>query len=124
MSSRLPRPLRRAFLAALLLGAASSTAANAQDWPNVVPRLLPVLHPALELARHRLEFVPSCALLLDDFQDSRSGRPLRDTLARTGLTPGAYLGQISFLDGSVGSHCADRNVLAHTPPGAPIVYVC
>lgn len=112
----------RSFTALLLL---SSTAALAGpgDWPNVDAHIAARVLGVLEEAADRLSR-PACSAVLLDFDDGRTGRPLAETLSRTGLRPEEWLRSIYFLDGAGHRGCADRRTVAYTPNGAPVVFVC
>jgi hypothetical protein len=64
---------------------------------------------------------PQCEGLLDEFADG-SGRPLRSTLASSGLALPEYMTQVFFYDAPA-SACRGAN-LAVTTPGSRAVFVC
>lgn len=64
---------------------------------------------------------PQCEGLLDEFADG-SGRPLRSTLASSGLALPEYMTQVFFYDAPE-SACRGGN-LALTKPGSRAVFVC
>ena len=121
MCLSVPRVLTTAF-AALLLSAATATAAPA-NWPNVDPRIASSLRSVLQQASDRLEHA-ECSALLSDYADARTGRPLAETLSRTGLSAGGWLRVLHFTSGDGRSGCADGVTLAYTAVGCPVVFVC
>lgn len=116
LRAALPLPL-------LFLAVAPPIGADDGAWPNVAPPMESILQPALGLAATRLER-PSCSAVFDDFRVSATGKTLSETLSSKGVTPLAYLRSIHFIDGSTTSPCSDRQTLAHTPVGGPVVFVC
>lgn len=64
---------------------------------------------------------PRCEGLLDEFADG-SGRPLRSSLASSGLALPEYMTQVFFYDAPA-SACRGAN-LAVTTPGSRAVFVC
>lgn len=121
MRLSLPRVLLAA--AGSLALSTSAAGASASDWPNVDPRVAPALRGALRLAATRLS-TPECAALLHDFDDARTGRPLAETLSRSGLSLEAWLRSVYFLTGEGRSGCSGRSTFAYTPPGSTVVWVC
>jgi hypothetical protein len=115
----------RVLLAAAGSLALSTSAAGsgASDWPNVDPRVAPALRGALRQAAARFS-TPECAALLNDFSDARTGRPLAETLSRSGLGIEAWLRSVYFLTGEGRTGCAGRGTFAYTPPGSTVVWVC
>ena len=112
------------LLAALhLLPPAPAAAADPLAWPNVGPHVDPALRGVLQEAAVRLAN-PSCAALLHDFVDSRTGRPLAGTLASSGLDREGWLRSLYFLNGNGRTGCVDGRTLAYTPVGSPVVWVC
>ena len=113
--------LRAAFPA--LFAAAAAAAERSSDWPNVDPRIAPGLRSVLAQAAARFED-PACSAVLRDFSDSRTGRPLAETLAGNGLEPASWLRAIYFVSGNGHAGCARPETLAYTPVGSPVVFVC
>ena len=77
---------------------------------------------ALEGAAQRLES-GRCRGLLHEFVDS-TGRSLQEALDLTGYTPGGYLRQILFYDGSHHPLCESGRVLAIAHAGSRAVQIC
>lgn len=118
------RTARTAGLAALLLcGVARPVHAESALLPLVDPRLGPVVHRTIERAAARLAD-PSCAAVLHDFVDFRSGRPLAETLAATGRTPSEFLASLRFIDADHMAPCRLRTPWAWVPVGGDAVFVC
>jgi hypothetical protein len=115
----------RALFAAAAVLALSAPPASAQpsDWPNVDPLVAPALRGVLRQAAARLAN-PECAAVLHDFVDFRTGQPLAETLARSGLDLDAWLRSVYFLNGDGRSGCAGRRTFACTPLGSHVVWVC
>jgi hypothetical protein len=101
----------------------SAAAAGASDWPNVDPRVAPVLRGVLRQAAARFS-TPECAALLYDFNDARTGHPLAETLTRSGLDLEAWLRSVYFLSGEGRTGCSGRGTFAYTPVGSSVVWVC
>jgi len=66
---------------------------------------------------------PACGGLLSEFRDV-AGTPLAATLARLGGDPAAYLGQLTFRDGSALAPCRVPTTIMFTNTGARTVFVC
>lgn len=115
----------RALLAATAALVLSAPPAPAQptDWPHVDPLVAPALRGVLRQAAARLS-TPECSALLHEFDDFRTGRPLADTLARSGLALEDWLRSVYFLSGDGRSGCAGRRTFAYTPVGSHVVWVC
>lgn len=64
-----------------------------------------------------------CVRLLTEFRDV-GGRPLSERLARTGLAPDRFLGELVVVDGDRRSFCQSSRVLAGTRPGSREVAFC
>ena len=77
---------------------------------------------ALQGAAERLRS-DRCRVVFAEFVD-QAGHPLQEALARTGLSPAGYLGQILFYDGSGHGLCQKGRVLAVAHPGSRVVQVC
>jgi hypothetical protein len=78
---------------------------------------------AIDGAKQRLTR-PECQHVFTDFQD-RSGNSLLANLVATGKTPGDYLDELWFVDGTDARPCQRANfVAAFTSPGDRVVYVC
>lgn len=112
----------RALLAAGIL-ALSAPAASGDAWPNVDPRIAPSLRSVLREAADRLAS-PACVALLGELSDGRTGRPLGETLARTGANAGTWLRSVWFLSGDGNPGCFGRRTFAFTSPGSPVVWIC
>ncbi|MCL4808032.1 MAG: hypothetical protein KJ062_09620 [Thermoanaerobaculia bacterium] len=117
--------LPRALLVATAALALPAPPASAQDsdWPHVDPLVAPALRGVLRQAAARLS-TPDCSALLFDFDDFRTGRPLAETLARSGLDLEGWLRSVYFLNGDGRSGCAGRRTFAYTPRGSHVVWVC
>ena len=116
--------LRAALVSGLVLGARSApVCADGVAWPNVDPRLGPLVPAAVTAAASRLSD-GTCRLLFVDFADGRTGHPLAETLAATGESPAGYLRWITFTSGVGLRRCNDPKVLATTTPGSRVVFVC
>ena len=98
---------------------ASAAAGGAPDWPNVDPRVAPALRGVLRQAANRFS-TPECAALLYDFNDVRTGRPLAETLSRSGLGLEAWLRSVYFLSGVGRTGCTGRGTFAYTPVGSAV----
>ena len=119
----LARTLAPAALVAAVSGSRPAVAAEPESTAYVAPRLGTAFKTTVERAAQRLN-EPSCAAVLTDFADGRTGRPLAETLAGTGLTPAAFLSSLAFLDGTGTALCGNAGVMAHTTPGGRAVLVC
>lgn len=113
----------RALLLAAVPLVPPASAAGPPDWPNVAPHVAPALRGVLREAAGRLA-TPGCAALLHDFADSRTGRPLADTLVASGLDAEGWLRSLHFLNGNGRAGCVSGRTLAYTPVGSPVVWVC
>lgn len=116
------RGVSRAALLVVLV-AAGALAEASSDWPNVDPRIAPALRGLLVQAAARFEKA-GCAAVLGDFDDARTGRPLAETLAASGLQPASWLRSVYFVSGNGHAGCARPETLAYTPVGSPVVFVC
>ncbi|MFN7990418.1 MAG: hypothetical protein U0529_23315 [Thermoanaerobaculia bacterium] len=120
-------PVRRvgppALLAALLGAASFQASAAGGPGPFVEARLGPLVQRTVERAAARLDD-PGCALLLGDFTDVRSGRPLAATLAASGRTPSSLFGSLRFVDADHMVQCRRRPAYAWLPVGGEVVFVC
>lgn len=118
-----PRNAPAAVLALALFSGLPAAAVDTLSAPRVDTTLNPWVPPLLNLAASWLE-KPGCRQVLFDFEDSRTGRPLADRLAATGLTAPAYIRSLSFLDGSKTEVCQRTFVEAHTTVGGRTIFVC
>jgi len=118
-------PLARTLLVLPLLMATGGFApsAGAAPGPDLDPRLNLFVRAQVRRAAERLESGP-CALVLGDFLDPDTGRPLSDTLAASSRTAASYLGELTFRAGPADGPCRDASVAAYTSPGSHAVYVC
>ena len=80
------------------------------------------LTQALDAAADRLAR-PECDALLSEFRDAE-GRTLQENLTELGVDAPGYLATVLFYDGYRNGHCAKRDVIALTTPGAHVVFVC
>ncbi|KAA0256103.1 MAG: hypothetical protein EDX89_03300 [Acidobacteria bacterium] len=124
------RPVRgvlaRAAASALVAATLAAGAARASDPEEpgyVAPKLGPSFRTTVERAARRLDGAP-CSSVLTEFVDGRTGRPLVESLRETGMTAGAFLSSLYFLDGTGTPLCRQVGVLAHTLPGGRAVLVC
>lgn len=108
---------------ALLILLFSRARASELSPPLVAPELGPIVRMQVKRAATRLA-TPGCALVLGDFSDGRTGRPLRESLEASGLSAPAYLSTLVFRPGPAGGPCADPRIAAYTMPGSRVVYVC
>ena len=120
---RLSVPRALLFVLASLAPLAPGAPAAPPDWPNVDPRVAPALRGALVEAAARLS-APGCSVLLTDFADARTGRPLAETLARTGLDTDGWLRSLHVLRGDGRHGCVAGRTFAFTPVGSTVVWVC
>lgn len=111
-------------LVALLLCALARTAPAEDASPLLVEaRLGPVVFRTVERAAARLAD-PACAMVLHDFDDLRTGRPLAETLAASGRTPSGFLASLRFVDADHMVQCRYRTPRAWIPVGGDVVFVC
>lgn len=115
--------LLAAFVVPLLATIALTVTAANSPGPFVEPRLGPLVQRTVERAAARLD-EPGCALLLGDFTDLRSGRPLAATLAASGRTPSTLFGSLRFVDADQMVQCRRRPAYAWVPVGGDVVFVC
>lgn len=120
---RLSVPRALLFALAGIAPAAFGAPAAPPDWPNVDPRVAPLVRGPLAQAAARLS-TPGCASLLADLADVRTGRPLGETLARSGLNAGGWLRSLHVLPGDGRADCVPGRTLAFTPVGSRVVWVC
>ncbi len=111
--------LRALFVASL--GQPSSGAAAAP--PRVDRELGPLVHMQVMRAATRLAS-PECALVLHDFFDGRTARPIAETLAASGQTAADHLGSLSYRIGPAGGPCGDPRINAYTFPGSHVIFIC
>ena len=103
-----PGAVRASTLALLVLCAlARPVHADQGLLPAVDPRLGPDFGRVVDGAAARLSD-PGCAAVLGDFDDSRTGRPLAETLAASGRSPAELLSSLSFLDADHMVQCRYR----------------
>lgn len=115
---------RQTLRLALLLTALGRTAvAGGITVPHADPQLGPFVLAQIQRAAERLEKAP-CSLVLGDFVDPETARPLAEKLAATGNTPAGYIGSLIYLPGSPDGLCRDTTIGAYTSPGSQVVYVC
>ena len=82
-----------------------------------------VMETLMTGARPRLTRA-ECRELFTDFVD-RDGHTLATILARSGRTPGQYLGDLYFVDASTSAQCrSDQVRIAFTAPKSRVVYLC
>jgi hypothetical protein len=127
MSSCARPALFRTLSAAILL-IAPAWSLHAADSPrepsDVDLRLTPFVTWAVAMAAERLSS-ESCAAVLLDFTDIRTGRPLSETLAVTGQSAAGYLsGSLAFRNGDDLGLCRYPTTFAFTWPGSRLIYVC
>lgn len=118
----------RAWVSALgLLSAVCGEAASAGDDPGPKVSLSSraaeaAVRNAVRGARARVAR-SRCRRLFSEFKDA-TGRTLQQALDAHGQTPAGYLGLILFADGQDLPQCRDSGVLAVTPRGSRVVYIC
>ncbi len=116
------RTLRTALLVVL---AAAGQAARADDLaaPLVDRQLGPYVRAQVLRAAGRLAQEP-CALVLTDFVDPETGRPLAEKLPspRDGV-PG-HVSTLVYRLGPSAGMCADERVNAYTSPGSHVIFIC
>ena len=117
-----PRLLSGATLLLSFLVAGAAPAESGR-FPLVDPRLGPVVQRTVERAAARLSD-PSCAMVLRDFDDLRTGRPLAETLAASGRTASEFLSSLRFVDADHMIPCRARTPWAWVPAGGDVVFVC
>ena len=118
-----PRTLLAAFVVPFLVTPALSALAEAGPGLLVEARLGQLVHRTVERAANRLA-EPGCALVLGDFTDARSGRPLSATLAASGRTASSFLSSLRFVDADHMIQCRRRPAYAWVPVGGDVVFVC
>ena len=125
MPRRCPSALRPALLAAFLaaLGAPPAPALEPGGSTRVDPSFGPRVTAAVANAAARLETRP-CALLLDDYVDTRTGRTLAENLAATGRTASEHVSALLFRGAPGLRPRGGRRVFAFTVPASAIVYLC
>lgn len=124
------RPVRGVFslaaasaLVAATLSAGAALASDQEESGYVAPILGPSFRTTVERAARRLDGSP-CSSVLNEFVDGRTGRPLLESLRESGMTAGAFLSSLYFLDGTGTPLCGRVGVMAHTLPGGRAVLVC
>lgn len=126
MSSRARHAfLRRLSTVILLIAPAKPLyAADSPKGPSVNSRLDAFVTSAAAMAKEHL-LSQTCAAVLLDFTDVRTGRPLSETLAATGQSAAGYLaGSVAFLDGDGIGLCRHPSTFAFTWPGSSVIFVC
>lgn len=115
-----------ATLSAALLAASSSRGAAAHE-PGPAVRVDPSFGPrvaeAVADAARRLD-APSCALVLSDYEDAKTGLTLAESLAATGRTASEHVESLWFRGASRLRPFAGRRVFAFTVPASAVVYLC
>ncbi|MCL4806233.1 MAG: hypothetical protein KJ062_00315 [Thermoanaerobaculia bacterium] len=115
--------LLAAFLAPCLSAPAPTGLSQEGSDAHVDPRLGRLVEETVRRASRRLAD-PGCAQLLFDFDDLRTGRPLAETLAASGRSPGNLLGTLRFYDGDLMVQCRWRDAWAWVAVGTDAVFVC
>ena len=118
-----PHTLLAAFVVPLFASTALPVKAASEPGPLVEARLGQLVHRTVERAASRLA-EPGCALVLGDFTDSRSGRPLSATLAASGRTAASFFASLRFVDADHMVQCRRRPAYAWVPVGGDVVFVC
>jgi hypothetical protein len=106
-----------------LLGSAPACGASLPGLRSADPGLGPMFQVVTAEARRLLE-KPSCGRIFEEFQDSRTGRPLAASLSETGLGAVAYFESLSFLDGTGTAPCLRPRIQAYTTIGGSTIHVC
>jgi hypothetical protein len=117
----LVRTLSVLLLAAAARGPAST--ADAAPGPKVDPQLGPFVRAQIQRAAQRLESAP-CALVLGDFLDPGTGRPLSETLAASNRTAAGHVAELTFRPGPAQGPCREAWIAAYTSPRSRVVHVC
>lgn len=110
------------LLPALLLGSGAALAGGIET-PNVDRTLGPYVRNQVLLAAERLG-QEACAQVLSDYEDSRTGRPLVESLPGERETAPAYLAGLVYRPAPENGPCRSPLVSAYTSPGSFIVWVC
>ncbi len=117
---------RRAFLALALLHSAAGSAVSppdANDWfVTPVDSFLAAATANAIAAAERLLEDPRCEQIFSDFR-AASGSPLQAALDALGVTGGAYLRRLRFVNGEHLPFCS-TGTLAATRPGSRVIYLC
>lgn len=82
----------------------------------------PEVAAAVRQAGERLR-QPSCAAVLDEFEDA-AGRRLSEVRAGLGHGDAGYVEGLLFYDGTGQRACDRRGTVAFTTPGSRVVFVC
>jgi hypothetical protein len=90
---------------------------------GVDPHLGPAVASIVEEAAKRLES-PGCALVLQDFVDGRTGRPLAETLTTSGLSASEHVRSLEFTPSPRPPRLGALRIYAYTHPGDSRVFVC
>ncbi len=118
--------LSRATAPALFVTALAAGAARASDWEGpgyVAPPLGSTFRVTVDHAARRLDGA-SCSAVLTDFRDDRTGRTLAESLREVGMSAGAFVSSLYFLDGTGTLSCRTAGILAYTTLGGRAVLVC
>jgi len=107
---------------AVLLVASGRAFAGGLEAPNVQRQLGPYVRAQVLRAAERLG-QQACSLVLSDYADPRTGRPLADSLP-AGTSAGVYLSSLTYLPGPADGPCRTTLITAYTRPGAAVVWIC
>jgi|GEM_PF-3025613 len=124
MLHRCPSALLQAFVALLLASLFPSEASGQEgEAVRVDPSFGPRVAEAVGEAARRLD-TPSCALVLSDYVDAKSGLTLAENLSATGRTASEHVESLWFRGASRLRPFAGRRVFAFTVPASSVVYLC
>jgi hypothetical protein len=101
----------------------AALAAGGVSAPYVDRHLGPFVHAQVLRAAERLAQEP-CALVLTDFSDQETGRPLAEKFHSSWKGVPGYVSTLVYRPGAEDGPCRDSSVAAYTSPGSAVVYVC
>jgi hypothetical protein len=113
----LPRVFRLPFVATVALLALAGPARAGVD-----TRLGPLVASIVDEAGARLDR-PGCALVLLDFADGRTGLPLAQTLAASGLSASERVRALTFTKSPKPPRVGPLRIYAYTHPGDSEVFL-
>lgn len=110
---------------ALLFAALGRTAlvAGGLNAPYVDRQLGPFVYAQVVRAAERLAQEP-CALVLTEFLDQETGRPLAEKFHSSWEGVPGYVSTLVYRPGAEDGPCRNSSVAAYTSPGGAVVYVC
>ncbi len=116
-------PDRTLRLALLLTVLGKTVSAGGLDAPYVDRQLGPFVHAQVLKAAERLAKEP-CALILNEFADHETGRPLSEKFDSSREGVPEYVSTLTYRPGAEDGPCRTASVAAYTSPGSAVVYVC